>query len=88
MARFNVLNHELVPEHQILSKKDEQKVLKELGIRKDLLPKISKNDPAIRALEELNGPIAEGTVIRIIRKSPTAGVSVYYRMVSGSEVIK
>ncbi|HLH85393.1 MAG TPA: DNA-directed RNA polymerase subunit H [Thermoplasmataceae archaeon] len=87
MAKFNVLQHELVPEHHVVKKEDEDKVLKEIGIAKDLLPKISRSDPAIKALEEIHGPLSDGTIIRIVRKSPTMGYSVYYRVVA-SEVFK
>ncbi|MEM0158455.1 MAG: DNA-directed RNA polymerase subunit H [Thermoplasmataceae archaeon] len=87
MAKFNVLQHDLVPEHHVVQKEDEDKVLKEIGIAKDLLPKISRSDPAIKALEEIHGPLSDGTIIRIVRKSPTMGYSVYYRVVA-SEVFK
>ena len=81
MARINVLKHDLVPEHQLVDEKEEKAILKELKITKDLLPKINRNDPTIKALEDMHGPVKNGTVIRIIRKSKTAGVSVYYRVV-------
>ncbi len=73
----------MVPEHQIVGKDEEERVLKELKIGKDLLPRINRFDPAIKALEEINGPIDDDTLIRITRKSPTAGISVYYRVVEG-----
>ncbi|MCL4328698.1 MAG: DNA-directed RNA polymerase subunit H [Candidatus Thermoplasmatota archaeon] len=81
MARFNVLKHELVPEHQIVDAKEEEMILRDLNITKELLPKINRNDPSIKALEDIHGPIKSGTIIRIVRKSKTAGVSVYYRVV-------
>ncbi|MCL6091026.1 MAG: DNA-directed RNA polymerase subunit H [Candidatus Thermoplasmatota archaeon] len=87
MGKFNVLQHDLVPEHHLVPKKEEDKVLNELGIAKDLLPKISRSDPAIKALEEIHGPIESGTIIKIVRKSPTLGYSVYYRAIT-SEVFK
>lgn len=81
MARFNVLKHDLVPEHQIVNEKEEETILKEMRISRDLLPKISRNDPAVKALEDIHGPLKNGTIIRIIRQSKTAGVSVYYRVI-------
>ncbi|MCL4340634.1 MAG: DNA-directed RNA polymerase subunit H [Candidatus Thermoplasmatota archaeon] len=87
MARLNVLQHELVPEHHLIKKSEEDKVLKELGIAKDLLPRISRSDPAIKALEEIHGPLEGGTVIKIVRKSPTLGYSEYYRVIT-SEVFR
>ncbi|MCL4335342.1 MAG: DNA-directed RNA polymerase subunit H [Candidatus Thermoplasmatota archaeon] len=88
MGKFNVLNHELVPEHYVLDSKEEEKVLRELGITKDLLPKINKSDPAIIALEQSHGDINPGSVIKIVRKSPTAGISVYYRVVVSGETVR
>ena len=87
MGKLNVLRHELVPEHHLVKKEDEEKVLKDLNIAKDLLPKISRNDPAVKALEDIHGPLEEGRIIRIVRKSPTAGFSIYYRAISG-EIFK
>ena len=48
---FNVLEHELVPEHHLLSEKEAEKVLNELRLTKDQLPKIRIADPCIRALD-------------------------------------
>ena len=68
--------HELVPKHEIMKEKDVEDLLKKYGIRKAQLPKILKKDPALRSLE-----IERGEVIRIIRDSPTAIKSEYYRVV-------
>lgn len=78
---FNVLEHELVPEHHLLSEKEAEKVLKELKLTKDQLPKIRLADPAIRALDAIAGPVEEGMIVKIVRRSPTSGVSVCYRLV-------
>ncbi|WP_393971662.1 DNA-directed RNA polymerase subunit H [Oxyplasma meridianum] len=87
MGKFNVLQHDLVPEHHLVPVEEEDKVLKELDISKDLLPKISRNDPTIKALEEIHGKLDNGRIIKIIRKSPTVGYSTYYRVIMG-EVFK
>ena len=87
MGKFNVLQHDLVPEHHLVPVEAEDKVLKELDISKDLLPKISRNDPTIKALEDIHGKLDNGRIIKIIRKSPTVGYSIYYRVISG-EVFK
>jgi DNA-directed RNA polymerase subunit H len=87
MGKFNVLQHDLVPEHHLVPVEEEDKVLKELDISKDLLPKISRNDPTIKALEDIHGKLDNGRIIKIIRKSPTVGYSIYYRVISG-EVFK
>jgi len=78
---FNVLEHELVPEHHLLSEKEAEKVLKELRLTKDQLPKIRIADPCIRALDAISGPVEEGMVVKIVRRSPTSGVFVCYRLV-------
>lgn len=87
MAKFNVLHHDLVPEHHLVETVQEERILTDLGISKDLLPKIGKSDPAVRALEEIHGPIESGRIVEIVRRSPTAGMSKYYRVVV-SEVFK
>lgn len=79
---FNVLEHDMVPEHHLLSEKEEEEVLKSYGIGKDQLPKIRKSDPCIKILEEIKGEdITEGRVIRIVRVNPVAGVSEAFRVV-------
>lgn len=87
MAKFNVLHHDLVPEHHLVEKDQEEKILTGLRISKELLPKIGKSDPAVRALEEIHGQVESGRIIEIVRRSPTAGMSKYYRVVV-SEVFK
>jgi DNA-directed RNA polymerase subunit H len=82
--QFNVLEHNLVPEHRLLSDEEADVVLAKLRITKDQLPKIRKNDAGIRVLREIYGhEIKEGSIIQITRKSKTAEVSVAYRLVRG-----
>lgn len=81
MVDVNVMLHDLVPEHALLSEKETQELLKKLKIRSDQLPKIRKDDPVIKILEMVHGPVLEGQVIKITRKSDSAGVSVVYRTV-------
>jgi len=71
-----ILEHELVPKHELLSKEEAVRVLKELGVRPEQLPWIRASDPVARLLGA-----KPGDVVRIIRKSPTAGVSIAYRFV-------
>ena len=81
---FNVLTHELVPEHYLLSEEEAQQILDKLKITKDQLPKIRKSDAAIKVLEHIYGPIEAGRVIKVVRKSSTAEEFVAYRLVTGS----
>jgi DNA-directed RNA polymerase subunit H len=73
---FDVTKHELVPKHEILSEEEKTKLLKKYGITIKELPRILASDPAIKSL---NPKI--GDVVKITRKSKTAGESVYYRVV-------
>ncbi len=78
---FNVLQHDLVPEHVLLTEEETEVIFSELKITRDQLPKIKKSDAAIRVLENINGPIEAGRVIKVIRKSSTAEEFVAYRLV-------
>ncbi|MHA1409639.1 MAG: DNA-directed RNA polymerase subunit H [Candidatus Odinarchaeia archaeon] len=78
----NILDNELVPEHIVLSEKEAEEVLEKLKIKASQLPKIFINDPALKALGQ---EIKPGTIIKIIRKSPTAGNAVAYRVVIEGE---
>ena len=88
--KFNILEHELVPEHILLSEEEAEQVLAKLNIKRDQLPKIRKTDPAIRNLEKTlkddgsnttYGPINPGRVIMVVRRSKTAEEFVAYRVV-------
>ena len=58
-----------------------KKLLKVYGINKGDLPKMLVTDPVSRAIGA-----REGDIVRIIRKSRTAGESIAYRLVVGSEM--
>ena len=72
----DILEHELVPTHVILSESDIKKVFKDLDFEQEQLPKIKSDDPVVKAIDANKGDILE-----IIRKSPTAGKFVTYRLV-------
>ncbi|MCS7097242.1 MAG: DNA-directed RNA polymerase subunit H [Candidatus Methanomethylicia archaeon] len=74
--KFSIFDHFLVPQHILLSKQEAEEVLKRLGVKPHQLPYIRVSDPAARALGAKRGDI-----IKIIRKSSTAGVSIAYRYV-------
>lgn len=81
MTEFNIFEHEYVPEHYLIDRDEETTVLKQLNITKDQLPRIKKTDAAILALETITGNIEPGRMIKIVRRSRTAGVFVAYRVV-------
>ncbi|MBU4246146.1 MAG: DNA-directed RNA polymerase subunit H [Nanoarchaeota archaeon] len=74
--------HFLVPKQEILSPDSIAELLEKMKIKVENLPKIGINDPAI---QHLNPKL--GDVIKITRKSATAGTSYYYRMVIESNII-
>ncbi len=76
MSEKETLTHELVPDHKILTKNESQKILKELDITPEQLPKILDTDPALETT-----PVKPGDIIEITRNSPTAGKIKYYRIV-------
>lgn len=73
---FDVLTHESVPEHAILKDEEIKELMQKLNIIPIQLPKILKTDPAVKAVGA-----KEDDIIKIVRKSPTAGVTTYYRLV-------
>jgi DNA-directed RNA polymerase subunit H len=76
MKELDVTKHVLVPKHEIISESEKEELLKRYGITLRQLPRIFMNDPAIK---HLNPKI--GDVVRIRRKSVTAGETEYYRVV-------
>lgn len=81
-SRFSVMSHQLVPTHILLNDKEEHEVLTKYKATKDCLPKIRRADPCVQSLEAKAGEeIRPGRVIKIIRKSDTAGIYVTYRVV-------
>ncbi|ABN69902.1 DNA-directed RNA polymerase, subunit H [Staphylothermus marinus F1] len=72
----NILEHELVPKHEVLSVREAAELLRKLKIKPAQLPWISIDDPVVKAIKA-----KPGDIIRIIRKSPTAGEAIAYRYV-------
>lgn len=74
--KIDILQHNLVPEHTILSEEEAQEVLDDLNVRVDQIPKILPTDPVVKAIGAKLGDI-----LKITRKSETAGVFIAYRVV-------
>ena len=71
-----ILNHDFVPKHEIMKKTELDGMLKKYGLKTDQLPKILEEDPVIKAIGA-----KKGQVVKITRKSLTAGESTYYRTI-------
>lgn len=71
-----ITNHIYQPKHEILSRKEAEEILKKYNTKPSQLPYIMISDKAIEDLD-----VRPGDIIKITRKSPTAGESVYYRFV-------
>ena len=73
---LNIMEHQLVPYHIIISDKEKKELLEKLNITPDQLPKIINNDPVA-----INIGAEPGQIIKIIRKSHTANQAEAYRLV-------
>ncbi len=73
---YDVFQHELVPKHSLLKPEEARQVLERYHIRPFQLPYIKASDPAARAVGA-----KPGDIIRVVRKSSTAGESDFYRYV-------
>ena len=76
--QFNILKHNLVPSHRVLSEVEKNNVKKRYNILEDAhFPDISRFDPVAQAIG-----IRPGEVCEIIRPSKTAISAPYYRICS------
>jgi|TARA_B100002003_G_scaffold62219_1_gene57486 DNA-directed RNA polymerase subunit H len=74
-----ILKHELVPEHEVLTVEEADSLLNEFNISKGQLPKILITDPVVKNIKA-----DIGDIIKITRNSQTAGTAVVYRVVVSS----
>ena len=73
---LKITDHVYQPKHEILPKNQAEEVLKKFNTKPSQLPYIMRSDKGIEDLEP-----RPGDIIKIIRRSPTSGESVYYRYV-------
>lgn len=73
---INITKHDLVPTHEPLTTAEKNELLQRYDINESQLPKILKMDPVVRYFG-----VEPGTVMKITRRSETAGRYVTYRLV-------
>ncbi|MDI6846938.1 MAG: DNA-directed RNA polymerase subunit H [Candidatus Bathyarchaeia archaeon] len=73
---FNIFEHELVPKHEILTPKEREQLLARYKVQPYQLPQIKASDPAVTIIGA-----KPGDILRVIRKSSTAGEHIAYRYV-------
>jgi len=74
--RFDIMSHELVPQHTIISEEEKKELFEKYEITPDQLPKILDTDPVSVAIGA-----KPGQFVKVIRKSRTAKEAVAYRFV-------
>ena len=79
--RFDIMGHDLVPQHTIISEEEKKELFKKYDITADQLPKILDTDPVSKSIGA-----KPGQFIKVIRKSRTAKEAVAYRFVVESSV--
>jgi DNA-directed RNA polymerase subunit H (RpoH/RPB5) len=73
---FDIFEHSLVPMHEILTSKEREQLLAKYKVKPYQMPQVTSTDPAVKAIGA-----KPGDVLRIIRKSSTAGEHIAYRYV-------
>ena len=76
-SSVDIIKHQLVPRHEIMAAEDKKELLERIGAVEKNLPKMLDSDPVAAKIGA-----KPGDVIKITRKSQTAGESVYYRIVA------
>jgi len=73
---FDIFEHKLVPKHEIITEEEKKQLLAEYKVKPYQLPQVKASDPAVKVIGA-----KPGDILRIIRKSSTAGEHIAYRYV-------
>ena len=73
---FDIFEHALVPFHEILTEKEKNQLLTQFKVKPYQMPQVKSGDPAVKAIGA-----KPGDVLKITRKSTTAGEHITYRYV-------
>ncbi len=73
---FDIFEHALVPFHEILTEKEKNQLLAQFKVKPYQMPQIKSGDPAVKVIGA-----KPGDILKITRKSTTAGEHVTYRYV-------
>ncbi len=73
---LNPTEHIYVPKHEIVSGEEKEKIIRKYNASLEQFPQILASDPVVREIGA-----KPGDMIKITRKSQTAGESMYYRFV-------
>ena len=76
VSNFRVLDHVLVPKHEVLKVDESKQILEIYNAKPEQFPFIMVSDPVVR---EIGAKV--GDIVKITRKSQTAGETIYYRFV-------
>jgi DNA-directed RNA polymerase subunit H len=73
---FDIFEHALVPYHEILSEKEKNALMSSYKVQPYQMPQIKSGDPAVKAIGA-----KPGDVLKITRRSATAGQHITFRYV-------
>ena len=73
---IDVFKHQLVPKHEVVPRREAEALLERLHIKAHQLPYLKADDPAAKQIGA-----KPWDVVKVTRRSPTAGEVVVYRYV-------